>query len=121
MDVQTIQKLEKHLCNIAGEYADRGIKSPDDVVTVKHTVSAIFKLKCLEEMENYRGGFSSRRGSYDGSSEGSYRRDSMGRYADGSFGSYSGHGEMRQKLEKLMQEAGNDRERQMIKDLMSRM
>jgi hypothetical protein len=94
------------------------------------------KMKMLEEMERYDNERSGR--SYYDDDAGmsnmrSYRRrDSMGRYADGGNMSYrryhdggydggmSGH-DMRQQLERMMEEADSERERQALRVAMQKL
>lgn len=124
MDRRVMERLEEQLCEVAKSYAESGLKSPEDVATIKHVLSGMLKIKCLEEMENFKGGYSRRGRSYDGdySHDGgtfshdnrSYRRDSMGRYADGRSG------DMKQEIEQLMRHA-NEQERHVLEDMMNRM
>lgn len=134
MDKKIMEKLEGGFCEVLHNYAERGMKSPDDVETAKAALSGMVKMKMLEEMENYEA---ERSGRYydDGMSSRSYRRrDSMGRYADnggsmsyrryhddGSYeGGFSGH-DMRQQLERMMQEADSERERQALRAAMQKL
>ena len=135
MDMQVKNKLEMELCDVLKDYAQKGIKSADDVETVKHALSGISKLKIIEEMDKYNEEHSHRSyRSYDG--EGSYRRGyshAMGQYDDGSYdgsyrrgrshdyeGGHSGHG-MRERLEQMMSDARSDRERMAIQEALQKM
>lgn len=133
MDMKVMEKLEEGFCEVLHKYAERGMNSSSDVETAKAALSGMVKMKMLEEMENYEA---ERSGRYydDGMSSRSYRRrDSMGRYADngsmsyrryhddGSYeGGFSGH-DMRQQLERMMQEADSERERQALRAAMSKL
>ena len=134
MDRKVMQKIEEGLCEALEKIASNGIRSDMDVETTKHALSGLVKLKCLEEMESYEGGSSGRSNrsyrSYESEGGsmggGSYRRDSRGRYADGG-GSYrgyrdgsSGHGDIREKLQEMM-EGADERDRQMIREMVNRM
>ena len=99
--------------------------------TAKAALSGIVKMKMLEEMENFRNGYSGRMYRDDGDmSNRSYGRDSMGRYADNGGShrgyrddGYSGHDikqKMRQKLQEMMQNA-NGEERRYIEEFMNKM
>jgi hypothetical protein len=136
MDMKTMEKLEDGFCKVLQNYAERGMKSPDDVETAKAALSGMVKMKMLEEMERYDNERSGR--SYYDDDAGmsnmrSYRRrDSMGRYADGGNMSYrryhdggydggmSGH-DMRQQLERMMEEADSERERQALRAAMQKL
>jgi hypothetical protein len=110
------------------------MRSLEDVETAKTAISGVVKLKMLEEMENFRNGYSGRMYRDDGDmSNRSYGRDSMGRYADGgsyrgyrdgdSYDGYSGHDikqKMRQKLQEIMGNA-NGEERRYIEEFMNKM
>ena len=124
MDI--MHKIESNLWDVLKDYAD-GFKSPAEVETVKHAISSIFKIRCLDEMDN----FSNRGYSRDGRSriyydEGSFRGGrsmDRGSYRDGRNGGsyrYSRDSDMREKLEELMQDATDERQRQVIQEMMSR-
>lgn len=123
MEKQDMRKIENQLCDVLHDIAGSGLKSASDVETVKHALSAMVKLKCLEEMDGYEGGNSGRSyRSYEGVDNGSYRG---GRYMDGGSyrhydGGYSGHGDIRQKLEEIARDA-EGRDREMIQQMLSRM
>lgn len=137
MDKKIMEKLEGGFCEVLHNYAERGMKSPDDVETAKAALSGMVKMKMLEEMERYDNERSGR-SYYDDdmgmSNTRSYRRrDSMGRYADnggmsyrryhddGSYeGGFSGH-DMRQQLERMIQEADSERERQALRAAMQKL
>ena len=130
MDMQVKNKLEMELCDVLKDYAQKGIKSADDVETVKHALSGISKLKIIEEMDKYNAEHSHRSyRSYDG--EGSYRRgyshameQDGGSYRRGYSHDYeggrSGHG-MRERLEEMMDQAGSERERRAIQEALQKM
>ena len=138
MEQKTIQKLQDNLCEVLDDFAQNGIKSAGDVETVKHALSGYEKLLVICAMEqgqsgrryydggSYDGGGSGRsydggsgRGSYDG---GSYDGGSGRRRR--SYGSYdsmrSGH-DMRQKLERMMDEAESEQERRVIQEAMKKL
>lgn len=130
MEQKTIQKLQDNLCEVLDDFAQNGIKSAGDVETVKHALSGYEKLLVICAMEqgqsgrryydggSYDGGGSGR-GSYDG---GSYDGGSGRRRR--SYGSYdsmrSGH-DMRQKLERMMDEAESEQERRVIQEAMQKL
>jgi hypothetical protein len=127
------EKLSKELKSY-GQKGDITASSLTMIDTLAHAIKNLDKVieKCEEEEEMYSGRPSfesgSMRGSYaDGmggysrgySREGSYRgrmyarRDSMGRY--------SGNDEITSQLEDLMRSAPDDRTRQKIQEIMSKM
>ena len=119
--MRNLEKIEEALCDVLQSYAEGGIKSAADVATIKHALSGMVKIKVLEEMDKYEG--SSFRRSYDGnaSNDGSYRRDSRGRYMDGgSYRHYRDGGNMKEKLQDLLQEA-EGKERQVIQEMLGRL
>ena len=136
MDKRVMEKLEEGFCNVLREISEHDMRSLEEVETAKAALSGMVKMKMLEEMENFRNGYSGRMYRDDGDmSNRSYGRDSMGRYADngGSYrgyrdgGSYddgySGHDikqKMRQKLQEMMQNANGD-ERRYIEEFMNKM
>lgn len=122
------------------------LSSLEKIHKLTDTIKNLDKISALEDDEGYsqRGGYS--RNSYDGGSYegGSYeggssyarrRRDSMGRYSreysganrsgnrgGGSRGGYSraeGKEEMIEKIEEMMEEATNEKERQALQRCMS--
>ncbi len=125
MDHRLMEDLHNGFCEVLHDIAGSKMGTRE-VEVAKNAISGILKLKCIEEMENYRG--SSYRGrSYEGmSNDGSYRRSHDGN--GGSGGSYRGNsgrnyrdgGSMREKLENLMDEA-QGKEREMIQEMLSRM
>lgn len=137
--MQELYELRDKLCKELKEYSRKDItaSSLTMVDTLAHALKNIDKVieKCEEEEEGYsmRPSFESgsMRGSYamDGYSrrpmDGSYargrmnaKRDAMGRYSrDG----YSGHNDMIPELEDLMRNAPDERTRQKIQDIMSKM
>ena len=130
--MKTMEKLEDGFCKVLQNYADRGMKSPDDVETAQAVLSGMVKMKMLEEMERYDNERSGRY-YYDDdrgmSGRHSYRRrDSMGRYADGGNMSYrrmydggmSGH-DIRPQLERMLEEADSERERRAIEEALQKM
>ena len=135
MDKKVMEKLEESFCKVLHEISEQGMRSPEEVEAAKAALSGLVKMKMLEEMENFRNGYSGRMYRDDGDmSNRSYGRDSMGRYADnggsyrgyrdgGSYDGYSGHDikqKMRQKLQEMMQNA-NGEERRYIEEFMNKM
>ena len=100
-----------------GHFADKSA-----VETAKAAVSGITKIKTIEAMERFDGnsfrgyaydeGYMGRR-SYDG--EGSYR---MGRGMDGR---YVSRDSIKDKLARMMDEATNEQERNMIREMLDKM
>lgn len=100
-----------------GHFADKSA-----VETAKAAVSGITKIKTIEAMERFDGnsfrgyaydeGYMGRR-SYDG--EGSYRR---GRGMDGR---YVSRDSIKDKLARMMDEATNEQERNMIREMLDKM
>lgn len=133
MDMKTMEKLEDGFCKVLHDNAERGFASASSVELAKTALSGLVKLKMLEEMENYNEGGMSGRYYYDDdrgmSGRHSYRRrDSMGRYADGGNMSYrrmydggmSGH-DIRPQLERMMEEADSEMDRQAIRAALSKL
>lgn len=105
------------------EYAEKGhFADKSAVETAKAAVSGITKIKTIEAMERFDGnsfrgyaydeGYMGRR-SYDG--EGSYRR---GRGMDGR---YVSRDSIKDKLVRMMDEATNEQERNMIREMLDKM
>lgn len=127
--MQFEKMLERELETELGNVEQTGL-TPDKIKTLKDA----FKLKklvkeCCEEEEGYssRRGRSRRtgrymsRGSYEGASnsfgsyDGSYEYDG-GSNRGSSRGNYSGHGKMIQHLERMYDEAEDEKELQMIEE-----
>ena len=124
MDMKVMNKLEDGFCKVLQNYAESGMNNPEAVETAKAALSGMVKMKMLEEMERYDN---ERSGRYyydeDGgmSNRNSYRRrDSMGRFMDnGSYrrsyeDGFSGH-DIRPKLQRMIEEADSEREREAIR------
>ena len=117
MDMNVLDKVDHELWNVLAAFAD-GIKSADDVETVKHAISGIFKIRCLKEMEDFKhsgyGGGNSYR-YYDDRSFARGGRSMAGPqfYRDG--------GNLREKLEHIMQDTTDERQRQVIREMMNRL
>lgn len=126
MDNKIMEQIESQLCDILRDKAQRGIGAPSDVETVKNALSAINKIKIITAMERYAADDRSYAAypEYDG-----YRRGRMAYYDDG-YGRYhsrddyetnhSGHS-MRERLEQMMREAGNDREKMALREALQKM
>lgn len=133
-----IYELKEMLCKELEEYGEKGDLSAGSLEIVDklaHAVKNIDKIiESYEEEEyssrsydggNYNGNMPMRGGSYGYG--GSYargrgrnaRRDSMGRYS--SEGGYSRTGEMVDQLRAMMDEAPDDRTRQEIQRLVTKM
>lgn len=110
------------------EYAEKGhFADKSAVETAKAAVSGITKIKTIEAMEHFDGnsfrhsydedggGMSQRsyRGSYDGGE--SYRR---GR---GGNGRYVSRDSIKDKLARMMDEATNEQDRNMIREMLDKM
>ena len=119
MDMKVLDKINHELWNVLTTYAE-GIKSADDVETVKHAISAIFKIRCLEEMEDFKN--ASHTGYRDGGSYRYYDDRSFARGGRSMTGPqfYRDGGNMRDKLEYLLQDATDERQRQVIREMMNR-
>ena len=100
-DALKLKKLVKECCEEEGYSTRRG----RDAMTGRY-VSRDYMSRDGSYDDMGRGSF----GSYDGSYEGTYR----GSYADG----YSGHQKMIQHLERMYDEAEDEKERQMISEWM---
>ena len=127
MDRQLLNRVEDNLWNVLGSYAN-GLKSPADVETVKHALSGIFKIKCLEGMDSYSNGSFRGNRSYDNDrsymyyDEGSFRNmphDGRGPYRNSYGGSYDT--DMKQKLEDLMRETKDEHQRQVIQEMVNKL
>lgn len=138
MEKKIIMKIEDAICDRLKTFAERGINSASDVADVKNATSIIKNMEIIKAMQHGEDG-----SSYD--EGGSYRRhrrsyDDGGsgrRYYDGEGGSDGGSGysrryydsydmnrsghDMRQKLERMMQEADSDREKQVIKEMLNKL
>lgn len=126
MDTQIMHKIEDNLWNVLSDYA-KGFKSPAEVETVKHALSGIFKIKCLEEMEDYQSSHDYGGRSYDRyyNDDMSYHRsrdnrDSDGRYSRDMY-SRDGGMMMRERLEQLRNEAKDEHQRRIIDDMLNRL
>jgi hypothetical protein len=127
MDTQIMHKIEDNLWNVLGDYA-KGFKSPAEVETVKHALSGIFKIKCLEEMEDYQSSHDYGGRSYDRyyNDDMSYRRsrdnrDNDGRYSRDMYSRDGGGMMMRERLEQLRNEAKDEHQRRIIDDMLNRL
>ena len=117
MDMKVLDKINHELWNVLARYAD-GFKSADDVETVKHAISGIFKIRCLEEMEDFKH---SDYGSRDGGSYRYYDDRSFARGGRSMTGpQFYRDGDIREKLEYLMKDATDERQRQVIREMMNR-
>lgn len=132
--MHAVYDLKEMLCKELEEYGKKGELSAgtlDIVDKLAHTIKNLDKIiETYEEDEysNYGGSYDNGGGMYNRGSyrDGSYargrgrnaRRDSMGRY---SSNGYSRTGDMVEQLRNLMNDAPDDRTRQEIQNLVSRM
>ena len=120
MDHRLMEDLHQGFCEVLHDIAG-GKMGTREVEVAKNAISGILKLKCIEEMESYRGS-SYRARSYDMSNEGSYRRSREGNSESYRSGrNYRDGGSMKEKLERIMEETDNERERGMIREMLDRM
>ena len=123
--MQALYDLKEMLCKELEEYGKKGELSAgtlDIVDKLTHTIKNLDKIIEVYEDEgysNYGGGMYGGRGvSYARGRGRNARRDSMGRYSgDG----YSRTGDMVERLRDLMNEAPDDRTRNEIQRLVTRM
>ena len=140
MDRKLMNCIEDKLWQVLEGYANGfkgpsgGFKGPSDVETVKHALSGIFKIKCLEGMDDYYTNGSFRGGrSYDGDRSYLYYDDGMhgpymsrgmsrtgGNYYGGSYGG-SYDMDMKSKLEELMRNTNDEHQRHIIQDMMAKL
>ena len=122
MDMKAIDKVRNGFCEVISKYAETGLRTANDVETAKAALSGMVKIKMLEEMEKYEGGYSGRMYRDDGYSERSYSDGSSYR---GSYGrGYSGHdikSQLMDKIREMRDAAHNDEERRMVDDWMRRL
>ena len=121
--MQFEQMLERELESEMGNITQTGTISPEKIKTLKDA----FKLKKLVKECCEDDGYSSRRGrsrttgryvsrdSYDGMSNGGSFGSYDGMSNRGSYG-YSGHEKMINHLERMYDEADDEKERQMIEE-----
>lgn len=133
MDNSVMHKIKDDLCKSLAYYAEKGINSAEDIETVKHIISGLYKIKVMQAMDayNHDDGYSNRMYHDDNNS---YRRGADGRYMDsgssyrgysrndgyhdGGNDGYSGHGNIREKLSRMMDNA-DGREREIIQKIMN--
>lgn len=122
MDMKAIEKVRDGFCEVISKYAETGLRTANDVETAKAALSGMVKIKMLEGMERYEGGYSGRMYRDDGYSERSY---SDGNSYRGSYGrGYSGHdikSQLMDKVREMRDAAHNDEERRMVDDWMRRL
>ena len=125
MDRKLMDCIEDKLWQVLEGYAN-GFKGPSDVETVKHALSGIFKIKCLEGMDDYYNNGSFRGGrSYGG--DRIYYDDGMYGPHMSRTGSFRGsYGEpmdtdMKRKLEELMRGTNDEHQRHIIQDMMAKL
>lgn len=53
MNMEMLDTLKGHFCDVLCDYAERGIRTAGDVETAKNALSAMVKIHCLEN-ENRR-------------------------------------------------------------------
>ena len=125
MEKKIMSKIEEAVCDRLKAFAERGINSASDIADVKNATSILKNMGIIKAMDEH--GEDGASYDYEG---GSYRRHRRS-YDDGGSGrryydndsydmGHSGH-DMRQKLERMMQEADSDREKQVIREMMNRL
>jgi len=129
-----MDKVINHVCemfhDVLYQLADKGsFKDESDVMVAKAAVSGIVKIKTLEAMEHYGG--NSFRGrsyedgmgrSYDGySNRNSYDDGNSYRRGRGMDGRYVSRDSLRDKVEQMMSEAPNDKERNVLREILDKM
>lgn len=124
MDYKHLEMLEKHACDELKRFAEQGFNSKADITTARELMSIVHKADCLMDKEGesmamgrgYSGAgrwradgeFGDRyAGDYDYS--GRRGRNSMGRYTSYSYG-----GDVKGRLEELMQEVTDPKEREAL-------
>ena len=136
MEKKIMSKIEDAVCDRLKAFAERGINSASDIADVKNATSIIKNMEIIKAMEehgengssyDYEGGsYRRRRMSYDDGGSGRRYYDGEGgsgrRYYDndGYDGGHSGH-DMRQKLERMMQEADSEREKQALREVLNKL
>lgn len=129
MEKEVMHKIKEDLCKSLDYYAQQGISNADDIETVKHILSGLEKIKVMEAMDSYRNSGYSQRMYHDGGN--SYRRDSEGRFMDAPNGSnsyrsssygrdngYYDAGGMQEKLQHMLGQTQDPRERDVIQRIM---
>lgn len=117
---EVMHKIKEDLCKSLEYYAQQGLNNPNDIETVKHILSGLEKIKVMEAMDSYhKGGYSGRMYHDDGYS---YRRDAEGRFTDGGNSyrrsGYHDAGGMQDKLQHMLGETQDQREREVIQRIM---
>lgn len=129
-----LDMVEEELDKIVkkGDLDDKCLDYLDKLVDISKDVETITAMRG-EYGNNENGTYSMRRPYFydDGMSDGSYHRggyqnrDSMGRYSrnmGGNYGNgYRSNGDMRMKLEQMMNEATTEHEREAIRNALDRM
>ena len=127
--MNTWEELRKLIEKCLGETVKAGKITAGEINAIYQLVDVV---KDLDEIimndgqSNDGGSYRAYRESYPRGTGGSYRsnegrnsyarrRDSMGRFMDSG---YSGHEELREKMERLMDEAGSEQERETIRRCM---
>lgn len=123
MDRRTMEGLEKIFCSTLDDIVESQRRSPADIEMAKNALSGLVKLDMYSGGGGYsqRGysrddGMSYRGNSYDGG-------NSYGHYTRGYYsrdGGYSNSG-MMEHLDKMMEEAKDDRQREMIREFKSKL
>ena len=127
--MHAIYDLKEMLCKQLEDYGKKGEMNAavlERVDMLAHAVKNLDKIiESYEETEYserggrvYGNGNSYRGGSYEGGQSRARKRDSMGRY---SSNGYSNHGDMVDQLRDMMADAPDDRTRQEMQRLISRM
>lgn len=130
--MKDLYNLKEMLCNELEEYGRKGeltAGSLDIVDKLAHTVKNIDKIIEMYEGGEMPEGNSYGMGGYYPDNTGSYargrgaRRDSMGRYSSRgySMNNYSRGGDMRERIQELMNDAPDDMTRQELQRIMSKL
>ena len=137
MEKKIMSKIEEAVCDRLKAFAERGINSASDIADVKNATSILKNMGIIKAMDehgeegssyDYEGGsYRRHRRSYDDGGSGRRYYDGEGggsgrRYYDNDSYDmgHSGH-DMRQKLERMMQEADSDREKQVIREMLNKL
>ena len=123
--MHAIYDLKEMLCKQLEDYGKKGEMNAAVLERVDMLAHAVKNLdKIIEVYEESDGEYSgnrsmaTRRSSYDGGHSNARKRDSKGRYANDD---YSRHGDMVGELRELMEDAPDERTRQEMQRLVTRL
>jgi hypothetical protein len=116
MDKRVTEKLEEGFCKVLHEISEHDMRSPEEVETAKAALSGLVKMKMLEEMENFRNGYSGRMYRDDGAS---YRDYGGGMYRDdgASYRGYYRDGNVAEKVMSKLREMSQNADPQEKREL----